>query len=161
VYKTSDGFVLIAANQDTVFGRLCEAMQQPTWPTDPRFVNHQARGTNQKLLDGLIEAWTQTLTTKKALEIMDEYGVPAGQIYRAPEMIDDPHFKAREAIITTKHPYFGDLKMQNTVPKFSATPGGVHSPAPTELGQHNDEVLSGLLGYGAERLAQLRAAKVI
>jgi formyl-CoA transferase len=161
VYKTSDGLVLIAANQDTVFGRLCEAIQQPTWPTDPRFANHQARGANQKLLDGLIEAWTQTMPTKKALEIMDEYGVPAGQIYRAPEMLDDPHFKAREAIITTKHPYFGDLKMQNTVPKFSATPGGVHSSAPTELGQHNDEVLSRLLGYGAERLAQLRAAKVI
>ncbi|MFZ9666743.1 MAG: CaiB/BaiF CoA transferase family protein [Steroidobacteraceae bacterium] len=161
VYKTSDGLVLIAANQDTVFSRLCEAMQQPTWPTDPRFVNHQARGANQKLLDGLIEAWTQTMPTKKALEIMDEYGVPAGQIYRAPEMLDDPHFKAREAIITTKHPYFGDLRMQNTVPKFSDTPGGVHSPAPTELGQHNDEVFGRLLGYGAERLAQLRASKVI
>jgi formyl-CoA transferase len=161
VYKTSDGLVLIAANQDTVFGRLCEAMQQPTWPADQRFVNHQARGTNQKLLDGLIEAWTQTLPTKKLLELMDQYGVPAGQIYRAPEMLEDPHFKARDAIITTQHPYFGELKMQNTVPKFSATPGGVHSAAPTELGQHNDEVYSRLLGYGAERLAALRAAKVI
>ena len=161
VYKTSDGLVLIAANQDTVFGRLCEAMQQPTWPTDARFVNHQARGSNQKLLDGLIEAWTQTMPTKQVLELMDQFGVPAGQIYRAPEMLEDPHFKSREAIITTKHPYFGDLRMQNTVPKFSETPGGVHSAAPTELGQHNDEVYAKLLGYGAERIAALRSGKVI
>jgi len=161
VYKTSDGLVLIAANQDTVFGRLCEAMQQPTWPTDERFNNHQARGANQKLLDGLIEAWTQTLTTRQVLEAMDKYGVPAGQIYRAPEMLEDPHFKAREAIVDTQHPYFGALKMQNVVPKLSVTPGGIHAAAPTELGQHNDEVYSGVLGYSAEKLAALRAAKVI
>jgi crotonobetainyl-CoA:carnitine CoA-transferase CaiB-like acyl-CoA transferase len=92
---------------------------------------------------------------------MDQFGVPAGQIYRAPEMLEDPHFKSREAIITTKHPYFGDLRMQNTVPKFSETPGGVHSAAPTELGQHNDEVYAKLLGYGAERIAALRSGKVI
>jgi formyl-CoA transferase len=161
VYKTADGLVLIAANQDTVFGRLCDAMGQPTWPKDERFVNHQARGANQKLLDGLIEAWTQTLPTKKVLELMDEHGVPAGLIYRAPDMLEDPHFQARDAIVTTKHPYFGDLKMQNVAPKLSATPGGIHSAAPTDLGQHNDEVYGKLLGFSAERLAALRASKVI
>ena len=161
VYKTADGLVLIAANQDTVFGRLCEAMGQPTWPKDERFVNHQARGTNQKLLDGLIEAWTQTLPTKDALDLMDKHGVPAGLIYRAPDMLEDPHFVARNAIVTTQHPYFGELKMQNVAPRLSETPGGIHEAAPTELGQHNDEVYSRLLGYTAERLAQLRAAKVI
>jgi len=161
VYKTDDGLVLIAANQDTVFGRLCDAMGQKEWPKDPRFVNHQARGSNQQLLDGLIEAWTKTLSTKEVLALMDEYGVPAGQIYRAPEMLEDPHFKAREAIVETDHPYFGKLRMQNTAPKFSETPGGIHSSAPTELGEHNDEVYSRLLGYSAERLAALRDAKII
>ncbi len=161
VYKTNDGLVLIAANQDTVFGRLCDAMGQKEWPKDPRFVNHQARGSNQQLLDGLIEAWTKTLSTKEVLALMDEYGVPAGQIYRAPEMLEDPHFKAREAIVETDHPYFGKLRMQNTAPKFSETPGGIHSSAPTELGEHNDEVYSRLLGYTAERLAALRDAKII
>ena len=161
VYQTSDGLVLIAGNQDTVFGRLCEAMGQPTWPKDERFFNHQARGTNQKLLDGLIEAWSSTLTTKEVLALMDKFGVPAGLIYRAPDMLDDPHFKAREAIVTTQHPYFGELKMQNVAPKLSVTPGGIRSSAPTELGEHNEEVYARLLGYSAERLAQLRAAKVI
>jgi formyl-CoA transferase len=92
---------------------------------------------------------------------MDKHGVPAGLIYRAPDMLEDPHFKARQAIVTTQHPYFGDLKMQNVAPKLSETPGGIHSAAPSELGEHNDEVYSRLLGYTAERLAALRAAKVI
>ena len=161
VYKTSDGLVLIAANQDTVFGRLCEAMGQREWPKDDRFVNHQARGANQKLLDGLIEAWTQTLTTREVLGLMDRFGVPAGQIYRAPEMLEDPHFKARDAIVKTQHPYFGELRMQNVAPKLSESPGGIRSSAPTELGEHNDEVYSRLLGYDAARLAALRSAKVI
>jgi len=161
VYKTLDGLVLIAANQDTVFARLCEAMEQREWPKDPRFVNHQARGTHQRLLDGLIEAWTQTLTTSEVLDAMDKHGVPAGLIYRAPDMLEDPHFKARQAIVTTQHPYFGDLKMQNVAPKLSESPGGIRSAAPTTLGEHNDEIYSRLLGYTAERLGALRAAKVI
>jgi formyl-CoA transferase len=161
VYKTSDGLVLIAANQDTVFGRLCEAMGQPTWPGDERFVNHQARGTNQQLLDGLINAWTGTLTTKAVLDLMDKHGVPAGLIYRAPDMLEDPHFIARQAIVTTRHPQLGDLRMQNVAPKLSETPGSIRTPAPVSLGEHNDAVYGTLLGYDADRLAALRAAKVI
>jgi formyl-CoA transferase len=136
-------------------------MGQREWPKDDRFVNHQARGANQKLLDGLIEAWTQTLTTREVLGLMDKFGVPAGQIYRAPEMLEDPHFKARDAIVKTQHPYFGELRMQNVAPKLSESPGGIRSSAPTELGEHNDEVYSRLLGYDAARLAALRSAKVI
>ena len=160
VYKTKDNLVLIAANQDTVFGRLCEAMGMKDWPKDPRFIDHQARGANQQLLDGLINAWTETLTTEKVLELMDQFGVPAGQIYRAPEMLSDPHFKARNAIVTTQHPHFGELKMQNVAPKLSETPGGIHSAAP-EMGQHNDDVYRKLLGMDDARLAGLQSKKVI
>ena len=160
VYPTSDGLVLIAANQDTVFGRLCEAMGQPELAKDARYVNHQARGSNQKQLDGLVGHWTGGLPTKTVLELMDKHGVPAGLIYRAPDMLEDPHFQAREAIVETDHPHFGKLKMQNVAPKLSKTPGGIRSAAP-EMGQHNDEVYRGLLGVDAERFAALQAGKVI
>jgi len=160
VYPTADGLVLIAANQDTVFGRLCEAMGQPELAKDARYVNHQARGSNQKQLDGLVGHWTGGLSTKAVLELMDKHGVPAGLIYRAPDMLEDPHFLAREAIVETDHPHFGKLKMQNVAPKLSKTPGGIRSPAP-EMGQHNDEVYRGMLGVDADRFAALLASKVI
>ena len=160
VYPTKDGLVLIAANQDTVFGRLCEAMGQPDWPGDPRYVNHQARGANQRELDARIGEWTRTLSTQEVLAAMDKFGVPAGLIYRAPDMLEDPHFKARNAIITTQHPHFGELKMQNVAPKLSATPGSVRTAAP-EMGQHNEQVYLELLGMSRERFDGLRARKVI
>jgi formyl-CoA transferase len=160
VYPTADGLVLIAANQDTVFGRLCEAMGQPELAKDARYISHQARGSNQKQLDGLVGHWTGGLSTKAVLDLMDKHGVPAGLIYRAPDMLEDPHFQAREAIVETEHPHFGKLKMQNVAPKLSKTPGGIRSPAP-EMGQHNEEVYRGLLGVDAERYAALQASKVI
>lgn len=160
VYPTRDGLVLIAANQDTVFGRLCEAMSRPDLPASPHYNSHQARGTRQKELDDLITGWTQQRTTREVLDLMDRHGVPAGQIYRAPEMLEDPQFQARDAIISVEHPQFGTLRMQNVAPKLSETPGGVHSPSPA-LGQHNEEVYLGLLGMPRERFEQLRSRKVI
>jgi formyl-CoA transferase len=160
VYKTSDGLVLIAANQDTVFGRLAEAMGQPGFASDPRYATHGARGANQQELDAMVERWTQSLTTRQVLDLMDQHGVPAGLIYRAPEMLEDPHFKAREAIVSVTHPDFGELRMQNVAPKLSETPGSVRSPSPG-LGQHNDEVYLKMLGLAAQRYAELKSSKVI
>jgi formyl-CoA transferase len=160
VYQTRDGMVLIAANQDTVFTRLTAAMGQPALAQDPRYATHGARGAHQQELDALVEQWTLSLTTQDALALMDEHGVPAGLIYRAPEMLQDPHFKAREAIVTVPHPDFGELRMQNVAPKLSETPGSVHSPSP-ELGQHNDEVYLQLLGLARERYDELKSRKVI
>jgi formyl-CoA transferase len=160
VYTTSDGLVLIAANQDTVFGRLAEAMGQPGLASDPRYATHGARGANQQELDAMVERWTQSLTTRQVLDLMDQHGVPAGLIYRAPEMLEDPHFKAREAIVSVAHPDFGELRMQNVAPKLSETPGSVRSPSPG-LGQHNDEVYLKMLGLAAQRYAELKSRKVI
>jgi formyl-CoA transferase len=160
VYPTRDGLVLIAANQDTVFRRLCEAMRQPELAADARYVNHQARGAHQQELDELIGRWTAGQTTAEVLDLMDRSGVPAGQIYRAPEMLADPHFAAREAIVDVPHPQFGRIRMQNVVPKLSATPGGVRAPSPA-LGEHNDAIYLELLGLPRERYESLKAARVI
>ena len=160
VYRTRDGLVLIAANQDTVFGRLAEAMGQPGLATDPRYASHGSRGANQQELDALVDRWTQTLTTHEVLAAMSEHGVPAGLIYRAPEMLDDPHFAARQAIVAVPHPDFGELRMQNVAPKLSETPGSVRAPSPA-LGQHNDEVFLELLQLDRARYDDLRARKVI
>jgi formyl-CoA transferase len=152
--------ILIAANQDTVFGRLAEAMGRPELAKDERYATHTARGARQTELDEMIADWTRTLDAPVVEQLMDKFGIPSGKIYRTPEMLEDAHFRARQAIVTTLHPKFGELRMQNVAPKLSATPGGIRLPAP-ELGQHTDEILGSLLDFSADRLAALHAQGVI
>jgi formyl-CoA transferase len=161
VYDTADGkLILIAANQDTVFRRLAAAMGQPELAEDARYATHSARGANQAELDAHINEWTKTLPLAELEALLNENGVPCGLIYKAEDMLRDPHFAARNAIVEVPHPEFGRLKMQNVAPRLSATPGSVHHAGP-ELGQHNDEILRGLLGIPPERQAELRKAGVI
>lgn len=161
VYRCKDGEYLIGANQDAVWSRLAQAMGRPELAKDPRYVDHVSRGRNQKELDDLIEAWTLTLTVEEVEALMIEHSIPAGKIYRAPEMLADPHFAAREAIVEIEHPRWGKVPMQAPFPKLSATPSRVRDPAPASVGQHNAEVYGELLGLGPDALADMRAAGVI
>ncbi len=161
VYPTSDGsMVLIAANQDTVFGRLAQAMGQPALASRSEYSGHAARGEHQAELDQLIADWSRSKTRDEVLKLMAEHGVPAGLIYRAPDMLEDPHFAAREAIVSVPHPEFGHLRMQNVAPKLSETPGSIRSASPG-LGEHNEEIYLDLLGLSRERFASLQANGVI
>lgn len=160
-YPTADGaLVVIGANQDTLFKRLCEAMGRPELSVDPRYAGHAARGENQAELDALIGAWTSTLTADALLALMEQSGVAAGRVFRAPDMLEDPQFAAREAIVETPHPVFGSVKMQNAFPRLSETPGGVRWPGPG-LGEHTDAVLGERAGVSAEDLVRLRERGVI
>ena len=161
VYPTADGEqILIGANQDTVFVRLAEVMGQPELASDPRYATHAARGDHQAQLDARIAAWTATVASGDLLARLDARGVPAGRIYKAADMLEDPHFAAREAIVSVPHPEFGEIAMQNVAPRLSATPGGVRTVGP-ELGAHNAEVWGGVLGLDDETLADLRADDII
>lgn len=161
VYKCKDGHFMIGANKDEIFARLAVAMGQPELATDERYSTHLARGRNQTELDDLVNAWTATLTVDEVEAAMIEHSIPAGRVYRAPDMLEDPHFKAREAIIEVETAKHGKLKMQNAFPKLSATPSGVRRPAPAEPGMHNGEVLSELLGMDETQMAQLAEAGAI
>ena len=155
-----DKLLLIAANQDTVFKRLADAMGRPELAEDERYATHSARGKYQKELDGLINEWTRTLPLNDLEERMNEFGVPCGLIYKAQDMLEDEHFKAREAIVDVEHPDFGLIKMQNVAPRLSDTPGAVRHVGPT-LGEDNDYVLSGLLGFDDDEKARLKDAGII
>jgi formyl-CoA transferase len=152
--------MLIAANQDTVFKRLAEAMGRAELAEDPRYATHSARGACQAELDDLIARWSETLEAEELGELLDRHGVPRGNIYRAPEMLADAHFKAREAICTVMHRQFGDLRMQNVAPKLSDTPGRVVHAGP-QLGEHNDEVFRQVLGLNEQDIAKLSETGVI
>jgi formyl-CoA transferase len=155
VYPTQDEqFILIAANQDTVFGRLATAMGQPELAEDERYATHSARGAVQQELDELISDWTQSIDSAELEKLMEEHGIPSGRIFTPADMLQDAHFKARNAIVTTMHPVFGELKMQNVAPKLSKTPGNIRRPGP-ELGEHNAEIYGSLLGLSGEQQADL------
>ncbi|MDD9802419.1 MAG: CaiB/BaiF CoA-transferase family protein [Deltaproteobacteria bacterium] len=161
VYPTADdAMLLIAANQDTVFRRLAQAMQRPELAEDPRYATHSARGEHQGALDQLIADWTRTQPAEPLRALLVEHGVPVGKIYRAPEMLDDPHFAARQSIVRVPHPQWGEIAMQNAAPKLSETPGRVVSAGP-ELGQHNEEVYGELLGLKSGQIADLAQRGII
>ncbi|WAC23296.1 CaiB/BaiF CoA transferase family protein [Blastomonas sp. SL216] len=161
VYQCSDGEYLIGANQDAVFGRLCQAMGRPELATDPRYVSHVARGQNQKELDDLIEAWTSRLTVAEVEALMIEYSVPAGKIYGAADMLEDEHFKAREALVEVDSPRWGKFAMQNSFPKLSGTPSAIRTLAPQSIGEHNDEIYGKLLGMDQQTIDNLKDAGAI
>jgi crotonobetainyl-CoA:carnitine CoA-transferase CaiB-like acyl-CoA transferase len=135
-------------------------MGEPALAQDSRYASHGARGEHQAELDARIAAWTATLASDDLLATLEAHGVPAGRIYRAPEMLADPHFQAREAIVDVPHETFHNLKMQNVVPKLSETQGSIRWAGPA-LGAHNAEIYQGLLGLDGAAVADLERRGVI
>ena len=160
VYTCADGDFLIGANQDTVFGRLCTAMGQPELASDPRYIDHISRGKNQTELDERINAWTATLTVDAVEALMIDHGIPAGRVFKPADMIADPHFQAREALVDVPHPRWDNLKMQSVFPKLSKTPGCIRSIAPQSVGQDND-VYTEILGLSSDELNDLATRNII
>jgi len=161
VFDTADGqLLLIAANQDTVFTRLAEVMGRAELAIDKRYATHAARGEHQSELDALINNWTRTIALKPLETLLSDAGVPCGLIYKAKDMLEDEHFKAREAIVKVDHPQFGPIHMQNVAPKLSDTPGSVRHVGP-ELGEHNKRVYGELLSLSEEQQADYKKRGII
>lgn len=154
VYPTSDGdFVLVAANQDTVFRRLAEAMGQPELATSEEYATHVARGVHQAQLDELVAAWTSAHPSDELLAILERHAVPAGRVYTARDMLTDPQFLARGSIVRVPDPDLGPIPMPAVAPRLSGTPGSIRWPGPA-LGAHDHEVRAALAepsAAGADR----------
>ncbi|HWA63905.1 MAG TPA: CaiB/BaiF CoA-transferase family protein [Caulobacteraceae bacterium] len=160
-YPTAgEELVLIGGNGDTVFARLARTMGREDLVTDERYATHAARGANQAELDAIISAWTRTFEAGDLLTLLEDNGVPAGRIFRAPDMIADPQYQARQSLVSVDHPVFGKIRMQNAFPKLSDTPGEVRWPGPP-LGAHTDEVLQRIAGLSADDIQGLRERGVI
>lgn len=161
VYPTAgDDMILIGGNGDTVFARFCQVMGKDELASDPRFATHNSRGVNQTELDEIVADWTRQFSLDDLLKTLNAGGVPCGRVFRAPDMLEDPQYKAREAIIERPHPVFGKVLMQNAFPKLSATPGEVKWPGPA-LGEHTGEVLAELAGVDAAGLDRLRSDGIV
>ena len=163
IYRTADGsWVVIAANQDTVFRRLCALMDQPELTTDERFVDHVARGRNQDDIDAIIGEWAAQRQPDDIIDTLSAAGVIAGPINTVAEVVTDPQFLARGMLVDHYDQRIGrNVLGPGVVPVLSESPGGVRSAGPARPGQHNNEVYGELLGRSPEELATLTEQGVL
>ena len=160
VYRTADDkWASIAASTQSIFARLCAALDLRHLLEDQRFATNPARVKNYRELDGIVGAAIGKLTLSELREAFTRHEVGFSPIYDIADVFDDPQFKAREAIVSVPDGELGSLRMQGVVPRFSETPGRVRTAGPA-IGQHNEEVYGGL-GLSAAEIAALRARKVI
>jgi formyl-CoA transferase len=162
IFKSADGkWMVIAANADKVFGRLCAAMGQPELAQDARFATHGARGENQEELEGIVADWAGGRTAAEIDRILNEAGVICGPIYTVADMFEDDHFWAREMLVKHEDEEFGEYVGPGIFPKFSETPGEVRWSATWEEGSHNRDVYGGLLGVQDDELARLKEEGIL
>ena len=163
IYPTADGsWVVIAANQDTVFRRLCSAMGQPELAVDERFVDHVARGRNQDVIDEIIAAWAIERQPADIIATLSTAGVISGLINTVADVVTDPQLLERGMIADHWDERIQrNVKGPGVVPTLSQTPGSIRSAGSIAPGQHNDEIYGELLGRSADELAQLRAEGVL
>lgn len=160
IYATRDGkWASIAASTQRIFERFCAALGLEPLLSDPRFADNPSRVGHRDELDAIVGRTIGQLTLAELRERLDACAVGFSPIYDASDVFTDPQFAAREAIVRIPDGELGTVRMQCVVPRFSATPGGVHRAGPA-LGEHNDEVY-GELGLSGEEIARLRAAGVI
>lgn len=160
VYRTADDkWASIAASTQSIFVRLCAALDLKHLLEDPRFALNPARVKNYRELDEIVGDAIGRLTLAELRETFTRHEVGFSPIYDIADVFADPQFQARQAIVSVPDAELGSVRMQGVVPRFSETPGAVRHAGPG-MGQHNEEVYGGLGLSGAE-IAALRARKVI
>jgi formyl-CoA transferase len=160
LYPCGDGsYVLIAGNADSLYNRLMTAIGRADLRDDPALAKNDGRAAQMERIDDAIAEWTSRLSQEEVLKAMDNAQVPAGRIYSAADIAADPHFAARGMLQDIVAGDGEPLKVPGIVPKLSATPGAIRTPAP-KLGEHTDEVLKGL-GFTPLNIKELREKHVI
>ncbi|WP_208026984.1 CaiB/BaiF CoA transferase family protein [Rhabdothermincola sediminis] len=160
-YPTADGkYVCIVAGSDANFRRLCAAMDRPELATDARFARLAERAANAEEINGIVEAWTRSLTAAQIEQRCIDHDVPVATAYTAADIAADPHMQARHDLVTVVDSVIGPVRQQAPFPRFV----GEELPAPSSaprLGEHNREVWRGLVGLSEEEFASAVEAGII
>ena len=160
-YETNDGrWIGISASSQRTFERLAAAIDMPNLITDPRFIDNSTRCTNDVALDEIIAAWFRQRSCDEVMSLFEKADVVAGPVLDIADIVDDPHYRARENIVSVPDDDFGRVRMQGVVPKFGETPGAVRY-AGRALGADNREIFIGEFGLSESEFAALQAEGVI
>lgn len=158
-YPCNDGsYVLIAGNGDSIYKRLMSLIGRDDLGNDPRLAQNDGRSQHAELIDGAIAEWTAQRGRDEVIEALKGARVPAGYPYTAADIVQDPHYLARQ-MIEQVQTSVGPLKVPGVLPKLSRTPGRIGTGGP-QLGEHNDDILAGL-GLSADQVAGLRERGII
>ena len=159
-FPCSDGDVMIAPNSQDLYERMCRVIGMPELITDERFKTNPLRVQNRKVLIDLINATTSKWKVKDLYDALNKAGVPVTPINTMEQVFEDPQVVHRNMTVDVPHPQAGSVKLMRNPIRYSDTPIERYA-SPPEIGEHTDEVLSGMLGLDQARLAQLRADKII
>jgi len=159
-FETSDGEIMVAAGNDALWAKLCEAIERPELINDERFMKNPLRNENYDELRPLLASAFKVKTINEWQDILDKAGVPNGPINTIDKVVKDPQVLAREMIVEIDHPVAGKTKMPGVPIKLSDTPGSIRTPAPI-LGQHAEELLKEFLGYDKETVQKLTEEGVL
>lgn len=161
LYLTKDGsYVLIGANNDSIFRRLAAVMGHPEWATDARYATQRARGERVDEVDGLVSDWTRERTADDVQRLLVDAEVPVSRVNTVADIFEDQHYRAREMLLRLPHPRLGEVTMPGVVPKLSRTPGAVVQ-AGSGLGADTRTVLTRDLGLSDAEVDRLEQAKVV
>jgi formyl-CoA transferase len=159
VFETSDGHINIAASGDEIYERFCKAIERPDLITDQRFHTSKARSDNRDVIMEVLMPVTRQKTSQEWIQILNDAGVPCGPIYRVNESFADPQVKSLEMAQQVHSKGLGTLTILGHPVSFGEKRNPLRSAAP-ELGEHNEEVLTGL-GFSTEQIADLARRGVI
>lgn len=158
-FETKGGSIMIGGGNDNLFRHVCDALGRPEWKTDDRFLTNALRVKHRDILVPAITEITKTKTTPEWLEVFEGKPFPYASVNDIQTTLAHPHVLARNMVVEVDHPECGPIKMVNSPVKYSESQPTIRSAPPT-LGQHTDEVVSGL-GYSAAEIEAFKNGGVI
>jgi len=158
--RANDGYVMINVIGNSMWRRMCRVMGREDLIEDPRFKDNLSRYRNYVAIDVILGDWIKDKTVAEAMEILDNAGIPCGPVNDVPASLNVPQIEAREMLVELDYPGAGKVPVPGVTIKLSRTPGKVAKRA-SFLGEDNEDVYGGLLGYGPDDLTRLKQEKAV
>ncbi|MFL2761874.1 MAG: CaiB/BaiF CoA transferase family protein [Dehalococcoidia bacterium] len=158
-YQATDGWVILAATNDPIWERVCDVVQKPEWKSDDRFTHRSLRASNYLVIEETLKKWFANKTMTEAVDILSKNSIPCSPVNNVQQASNDPHLTEREMMVEVPDPIAGTMWVTGKSIKFSRTPMVVG--ATPKVGEHTNEILSGVLGYSKDEIQQLVEKEII